>query len=175
VTYTRTETQEEAVVALFVDELLKARSIHPKGIVTQHDGWAVIHDEMVELFDAIRAKHPDGVDAHDAEVVKEVVQVGAMALRFLLDLGFLEQFDLEHLCMVRIETALTALNGSKVTTEDLADALSWAQDIIDPAESDILERGEGDALDQFRQAVEFVRFAAAHHQQQIMDEKETTW
>ena len=52
---------------------------------------------------------------------------------------------------------------------DLADAVTWAADIIDPAEDEIRERGEGAALDEFREAVRFLRHYAARQQQAVMD------
>ena len=44
-----------------------------------HEGWAVIREELDELWDAIKAN----ADTH--ELRKEAIQVGAMALRFLTD------------------------------------------------------------------------------------------
>ncbi len=46
-----------------------------------HEGWGVIREEYLELEDEIRKKHPD-ID----QMRREAVQVGAMALRFIIDL-----------------------------------------------------------------------------------------
>lgn len=44
-----------------------------------HEGWAVIQEELDELWDAVKAN--DMTHARE-----EAVQVGAMALRFIIDL-----------------------------------------------------------------------------------------
>ncbi len=46
-----------------------------------HEGYAVILEELDELWDAIKDK-----DANIYDLQKEAVQVGAMALRFLIDI-----------------------------------------------------------------------------------------
>jgi glutamyl-tRNA reductase len=47
-----------------------------------HEGWAVIWEELDELWDEVRAKQ----GARDvAKMRKEAVQVAAMAMRFVLD------------------------------------------------------------------------------------------
>lgn len=48
---------------------------------TTHEGYAVILEEMDELWDAIKDK-----EKGMAELEKEAIQVGAMALRFLIDI-----------------------------------------------------------------------------------------
>ena len=48
-----------------------------------HEGYAVILEELDELWDLIKSK-PTAQNLKDRE--KEVKQVGAMALRFLIDL-----------------------------------------------------------------------------------------
>lgn len=49
-----------------------------------HEGWAVIYEEVLELFDEIRKKDPN---ERRKGMVREAVQVAAMATRFLMDLG----------------------------------------------------------------------------------------
>ena len=43
----------------------------------QHEGYAVIKEELDELWDDVKA---------NKDAKKEAIQVGAMALRFLIDL-----------------------------------------------------------------------------------------
>ena len=45
-----------------------------------HEGYAVILEELDELWEEVRAQKPE-----DDKLRKEAVQVGAMALRFLID------------------------------------------------------------------------------------------
>lgn len=50
------------------------------GMRGPHEGYAVILEEMDELWDEIKKRKPDPVSME-----KEAVQVAAMALRFLVD------------------------------------------------------------------------------------------
>ena len=48
-----------------------------------HEGWGVIREEYLELEDEIRKKQRD----YDLdEMRKEAMQLGAMALRFMIDI-----------------------------------------------------------------------------------------
>ena len=48
-----------------------------------HEGKAIIEEELEELWDEIKAKpHP----GRKGNLKREAIQVGAMALRFLIDL-----------------------------------------------------------------------------------------
>jgi hypothetical protein len=75
------------VAAAFIevsDELASARERFPVPFHTPHEGWAVIREELDELWEEVKDnKRPD------AERVplmrKEAMQVAAMAIRFMLD------------------------------------------------------------------------------------------
>lgn len=47
-----------------------------------HEGWAVIREELDELWDEIKADR-----GREESAIKEAQQVAAMALRYLYDLG----------------------------------------------------------------------------------------
>lgn len=49
-----------------------------------HEGWAVIREEVDELWDEVKNNKGDD---HVARQRKEAIQVAAMALRFVVDLG----------------------------------------------------------------------------------------
>ncbi len=56
-----------------------------KAFNSAHEGYAVLKEEVDELWDEVKkneSKHPD----RDACLRKEAIQVGAMALRFLTDI-----------------------------------------------------------------------------------------
>lgn len=50
---------------------------------TAHEGWAVIFEELDELWDEVRAWQP--TDHRVTEMRKEALHVAAMALRFVKD------------------------------------------------------------------------------------------
>ena len=47
---------------------------------SQHEGFAILLEEVDEMWSAIKANRRD-------EAVEEAIQVAAMALRFILDVG----------------------------------------------------------------------------------------
>lgn len=51
-----------------------------------HEGWAVLREEVDELWDEIKRK-----DHSNADIRREAVQVAAMALRFLRDCTWAEE------------------------------------------------------------------------------------
>lgn len=62
------------------DELLRATDKFPS-FNSPHEAWAVIKEEMDELWEHCRADTGWTVEAH-----KEAIQVAAMALRYVLDI-----------------------------------------------------------------------------------------
>lgn len=66
--------------ALVVTELSNAVEKFPK-FNSRHEGFAVIKEELDELWDAIKDK-----EATDQDIKDEATQVAAMGLRFLTDL-----------------------------------------------------------------------------------------
>lgn len=75
-------TVEEAV-GLVRAELTRSRDLYP-GFHSNHEGYAVIREELDELWDAVKASK---ATCADSVLRKEAVQVAAMALRFLVDLA----------------------------------------------------------------------------------------
>ncbi len=51
-----------------------------------HEGYAVIKEEVDEMWDAIKNNNLE-------DACREAIQVGAMAMRFLFDMGFLAQVE----------------------------------------------------------------------------------
>ncbi len=68
------------LAAEVIQEIIKATAVHGK-FQSAHEGWAVIYEELDELWDEVRAKK------HDRKKMrKECIQVAAMAFRFMMDL-----------------------------------------------------------------------------------------
>lgn len=64
-------------------EVERAMKLYPT-FNSLHEGYAVILEELDELWDAIKASK--SLDADEA-MCRECVQVAAMAVRFIQDLG----------------------------------------------------------------------------------------
>lgn len=70
------------VVALeMAAELRRARTAHGP-MRSTHEGYAVLLEEVDELWEEVRKKHPD-----KAAMRKEAIQIGAMALAFALEVA----------------------------------------------------------------------------------------
>lgn len=68
-----------SAAAEMIDELARARFKH-RDMASAHEGYAVILEELDELWDEIKAQTPDR-----SKMRKEALQVAAMALRFVED------------------------------------------------------------------------------------------
>ncbi len=65
------------------EELERALKKHPVGFHTPHEGYAVLQEEVDELWDLVKADQGAGENAR-----QEAIQVAAMALRYLLDICY---------------------------------------------------------------------------------------
>lgn len=74
------EIQIGGIVGSVLVELESAIDKFPK-FNSAHEGYAIIKEELDELWDEIKNK-----DSNPNEQRKEAVQVAAMAIRFMLDL-----------------------------------------------------------------------------------------
>lgn len=63
------------------DEVHRAKSIH-RGMNSLHEGYAVILEELDEVWGEIKQKKPDR-----SKVALELRQTAAMCLRTIIDLG----------------------------------------------------------------------------------------
>lgn len=61
-------------------ELHRARTKHPLPMRSTHEGYGVIAEEFDEMWDDIKKDDTQGA-------LKECVQVGAMCLRYLIDMA----------------------------------------------------------------------------------------
>lgn len=74
-------TAFEQVFHDVANELQKAFAQHPTPMHSPHEGWAVILEELDELWDHVRANTGRGSAAR-----KEAIQVAAMGMRYVLEL-----------------------------------------------------------------------------------------
>ena len=61
-------------------ELLRAKAKHPGKLASPHEGYAILAEEVDELWDDVKADRKAG-EAH-----KEAIQVAAMAVRFVMEI-----------------------------------------------------------------------------------------
>jgi hypothetical protein len=73
----RKKIDDAYAVELVLAELRSARGKFPRPFNTPHEGFAVLKEEVDELWETVRGLEGD--------MRKEAVQVAAMALRFLVE------------------------------------------------------------------------------------------
>ena len=69
--------RRRAIVEAISKELERAYSKHGRDQWGRHEFYAILKEEVDELWDAIKADHPQG------QVVMEAIQVAAMCFRYL--------------------------------------------------------------------------------------------
>ena len=70
----------DGILAGVRKELARALTKHPTGFHSGHEGWAVILEEVQELFDEVKIDK-----GGDVSGCKEAIQVAAMGVRYVLD------------------------------------------------------------------------------------------
>ena len=98
--------QKTIIASFMVEELDRANQIYGTSFASAHEGYAVMLEEMDELFDEVRKKSPD-----QERMREEAMQVGAMAIKFIISLEkwFGPQKNTEssecRLCLYNVMTA----------------------------------------------------------------------
>lgn len=69
---------DEALAAVKA-EVIRATTKHPRTFASPHDGWAVLYEEVDEMWDEVKGNNLEA-SKHEA------VQVAAMGGRYLMDL-----------------------------------------------------------------------------------------
>jgi len=75
----------DKILIKFKDEMLRAVSLHGP-FRSAHEGYGIMLEEFDEMWDAVKLKENNPSRFHELE--SEAVQVGAMALRFLIDVVY---------------------------------------------------------------------------------------
>lgn len=68
------------VLVLVGDEVRSAEEQHPRGAAGPHEGWAILREEVDELWDLVKADQ-----GRSPEAQTEAVQIAAMAIRYILE------------------------------------------------------------------------------------------
>lgn len=77
------EQKTKDILHLVENELARAKAMFPENFVNQHEGYAVLLEEVDELWDEIK-KNQKNYDLLKQK--KEAIQVAAMAVRFAVEL-----------------------------------------------------------------------------------------
>lgn len=101
------------IAAELLKELDRANQRYGTSFHSPHEGYAVMLEEMDELFDEIKKKHPD-----KDRMMEEAIQVGAMAIKFILSLKQWPWLDLK---MSAHELKCLQCRYSVLTADNLAD------------------------------------------------------
>ncbi|MHB1654410.1 MAG: hypothetical protein ACYCVD_18360 [Desulfitobacteriaceae bacterium] len=104
---------KKLITSLMTEELERANSIHGTSFNSPHEGYAIMLEEMDELFDEIKKKNPDQERMRD-----EAIQVGAMAMKFIMSL---ENWSWLGLKMSAKELKCLRCSYSVLTADELAD------------------------------------------------------
>jgi hypothetical protein len=67
-----------------MNEFYRATSEFP-AFHSAHEGYAVLKEEVDELWDEVKTKRVQFPELHRAAMRKEAIQVAAMAIRFVFD------------------------------------------------------------------------------------------
>lgn len=71
----------EVGLSAVAKELRRAKDAYPQAFNSLHEGYAVLREEVDELWDEVKRREPDRLRIRD-----EAVQVAAMALRIIAEL-----------------------------------------------------------------------------------------
>lgn len=71
---------EKQALAMVIEELDNAVMEHPQPFHSRHEGYAIIQEEVDELWTAIKSDQPTEL------LYREAAQVAAMSIQFLLDI-----------------------------------------------------------------------------------------
>lgn len=81
------KTRQAIVLNMVADELSRALIIHGS-MTSPHEGYAVILEELDELWTETMANR-----GHSERAMKEAIQIAAMGLRYVMDLGTFPELE----------------------------------------------------------------------------------
>ena len=104
--------QAKVAAALIIKELNRANCMYGTSFSSAHEGYAVILEELDELFEEIRQKRPV-----KERLREEAIQLGAMALKFIMSIdhwGKVEKQSIEASCRKCRQCAFASLTADKL-------------------------------------------------------------
>lgn len=121
-----------------INEVRRAKTLFKENFVNQHEGYAVIHEELDELWQEVK-KNQKNYDIGKQR--KEAVQCAAMCIRFISELTTLPPNDLNDQRSVATGDAQSGAAGQIINIEELKK--KYAEHLIDTE----LNTGEAHAVE----------------------------
>ena len=78
------ESLIDSTLSLVKNEILKARKQHPKDYNSCHEGYAIISEELDELWDEIKIKE-SREEYSKFKIRNEAIQVACTTIRFIIE------------------------------------------------------------------------------------------
>ena len=92
--------QKTIIASFLLDELDRANNIYGERFSSPHEGYVVMLEELDELFEEIRQKRPD-----KERLREQAIQIGAMAIKFILSLEKVTSIDKCRQCLFAVMTS----------------------------------------------------------------------
>ncbi|MFQ5949669.1 MAG: hypothetical protein ACE5J1_03160 [Nitrospiria bacterium] len=83
------EVEYRRAVKLIIEEFVNAAAEYPP-FNSSHEGFAILNEEVDELWDEVKKKKKFRSNDY---MKKEAIQVGAMAIRFIVDVCLRDEED----------------------------------------------------------------------------------
>ena len=104
--------QTKVAASFLIEELERANRIYGTSFTSPHEGYAVMLEELEELFEEIRQKRPN-----KERLREEAIQLGAMALKFIMSIdhwGKVEKQSIEASCRKCRQCEFASLTADKL-------------------------------------------------------------
>lgn len=113
--------QKTRIASYLLDELMRANRLHGATFTSAHEGYAVLLEELDELWAEVKKKHPS-----KDRMREEAIQLGAMAIKFIMSMTSWTSMDVCRRCVFAVMTAeeLTQLISDPCETCD-SDLCNW--------------------------------------------------
>jgi len=109
------------IASCLIDELERANRIHGATFTSPHEGYAVLLEELDELWDEVKKKHPS-----KERMLEEATQVGAMAIKFIMSMNSWTSMDVCRRCLFAVMTSAERLKQESDPCETCnSDLCNW--------------------------------------------------
>ena len=112
---------QKVIASFLIDELARANRRHGATFTSVHEGYAVLLEELDELWAEVKKRYPS-----KDRMREEAIQVGAMAIKFIMSMNSWTSMDVCRRCTFAVMTAeeLAQLKNDPCETCD-SDLRNW--------------------------------------------------